>query len=403
MKKLLFLLPILLGWGLWSQATDTRFGERIKITQTVAGDLYIGAGNIEVAAPVGGDLIAAGGKIYIRDSIAADVMLMGGEITLSSVVGDDARLAGGKLIIRGRIRGDLFIGGGEVLLASETVVEGNVFIAGGQVTLEGTVEGEVKLAGGLLTTRGTINGASTLTGGELVLGGDFNQPAQLAGTTIQLNEGARFLGDVRYYATDPVDFSAYLRDGAEATYDESLAELVDTGNWEEVLKAGALGWMLFRVLTAALIILLLVWLFPRFWFRVGIAVEEEPARALGQGMLYFLGVPLLALLSFIIVIGIPVGVFLLGTYFFSITISHAIVAVAAAYWLRMRREVDWTTGQTVLVSIGLFIALKVLTWIPFLGWVVSLLSVILAFGAVVLVIRAWLEERRAERQDLEEG
>lgn len=395
MKKLWLFLPILLGWGLLSHATDTRFGERVKVTETVTGDLYIGAGNIEVLAPVYGDLVAAGGKLYIEDSITADLMLFGGDISIRGFVGDDARLAGGKLVLRGHIRGDLFIGGGEVLLAPETVVAGNVYIAGGQVTLEGTVEGYVKLAGGLLTVRGTIGGIAELTGGELVLDGTFRQAAQLAGSTIILDDDAQFFGDVRYYAEDPVDFSAHLRGGATATLDESLAELVNTGDWQNRLKAGMLGWMLYRVLAAALLILLLVWLLPRFWERVGLAVEEAPTRALGQGVLYFLGVPLLILVSFLIVIGIPVGIFLLGTYLFTITISHVIVAVAAAYWLQMRREHHWTTVQTVLVSSGLFVALKVLSWIPILGWIVSMLSVILAFGAVVLVIRALLEERRA--------
>ena len=403
MKKLLLFLPILLGWGLLAQATDTRFGERVRVTQTVSGDLYIGAGNIEVGAPIRGDLVAAGGQLEIADSIAADLMLFGGDISLSGFVGDDARLAGGKLVLRGRILGDLFIGGGEVRLAPEAVVEGNVFIAGGQVTLEGTVQGNLKLAGGLLTVRGTINGASELTGGELELDGTFRQPAQLAGTTIRLDDGAQFFGDVRYYAEDPVDFSTAMQGGATATYDESLAELVDTGNWRGALRAGAIGWLLYRVLAAALIILLLVWLFPRFWERVGLAVEEAPTRALGQGVLYFLGVPLLILLSLIVVIGIPVGLFLLGLYLFSITISHAIVALAGTYWLQERGERHWTTAQTVLVAIGLFVALKVISWVPFLGWIVSLLAVILAFGAVVLVVRDWIAERRARRAELSQG
>jgi cytoskeletal protein CcmA (bactofilin family) len=397
MKKLILFLPLLLGLALWSRAGDTKFGERVTVTQTVTGDLYIGAGNIEVSAPVRGDLIAAGGELSIADSITADLMLAGGNITVTGYVGDDARLAGGKLVIRGRIVGDLIVAGGEVLIAPETVIGGDLFVAGGQVTLEGTVNGQAKVAGGLLIMRGTIEGTAELTGGELELAGTFRQPTQLAGSEIRLQDGAVFYGDVRYYAAEtPVDFTPHLRDGATATVDESLANLVDTGDWRQALRAGVIGWVVYRLLVAALIIWLLVWLLPRFWERVGQAVESETTRALGYGVLYFLVVPLVVLLAFVILIGIPLGVLLLGLFLFTVGIAHMIVAIAATFWLEMRRRITWSTTQLVLIAVGIFALLKLLTWIPFIGALVSILSVVLAFGAVVLTVRELIRERRAE-------
>ncbi len=387
-----FILSLPLLWG-----TTMKGGKTVTINEPVSGDLYIAGENITINRMVSGDLISAGGEISIKDTVTEDVILAGGDLSLEGVVMDDARLAGGKIFIRNNIAGDLIIAGGEITVASGVVIGGNVYIAGGKVTLDGNINGILDIRGGEIEVNGTVVGETIIKGGEVYLNGTLQNTSELAAQEIIIGSNARFLNNVRYYHTKgEIDFGKRLVGNAEATFDESLKSSMEEIDWKKTFAKAYFSLIIFRILAGLLIIALLVWLLHGFFHKVGHTINENTPSSIGYGFLYFLIVPLIAVLGFLIVVGIPLSIFVLSVFGFTIATSHAITSVAASYWIQKRYKQDWTKFRIIAISLGLFVLLKLIMWIPFLGWAISIFAVAVAFGGIILTIMEMRSEKDLE-------
>lgn len=83
------------------------------------------------------------------------------------------------------------------------------------------------------------------------------------------------------------------------------------------------------------------------------------------------------------IIGIPVGIFSLTTYGFSLGFAHILSSVLVTYWWQEYHQVQWSKRKVVLVAVGVFVLLKVVTSIPILGWLISAVVVAITFGAIL--------------------
>ena len=77
------------------------------------------------------------------------------------------------------VDGDLYLVGGTVTMDGN--VDGDLTVVGGQVTVNGTVTGDVLAAGGMISIGGTIEGDLRQAGGQTTLGGDVGEDVLAAG------------------------------------------------------------------------------------------------------------------------------------------------------------------------------------------------------------------------------
>jgi cytoskeletal protein CcmA (bactofilin family) len=70
--------------------------------------------------------------------------------------------------------------------AGETV-EGDLYVAGSSIVIDGTVNGDVFAAGQTLTINGKVNGGVSLAGQTIILNGDVSNGARIAGQSITIN------------------------------------------------------------------------------------------------------------------------------------------------------------------------------------------------------------------------
>ena len=101
------------------------------------------------------------------------------------------------------------------------------------------------------------------------------------------------------------------------------------------------------------------------------------------GFLFFAVTPLVALFFLITVIGIPVGIFVAAMYVFSIVFAKPIAALTFARALEIWWKKGWGKIWIFLLSLVLYIALKILSVIPVIGWLVVVVAVFFAFGALL--------------------
>lgn len=388
MKKNLLLLILLACFGT-ANAFRMEWGKTVTITQPVHEDLYVAGGTITIDAPVYGDVIVAGGTITINDTIMNDLLVAGGNVTISGYVADDIRCAGGKLHILRSVGGDLAITGGNVDIAKNVVIGGGLITGGGEVIVDGTINGDVKAAAGTFTFNGTANRNFDCRSGKLIMNGVVIGTSILAAKEISIQNNAAFQNNVRYWNNrGRLDFKQSLRN-ATATYDPALR--LKENNWYYLNHATVLG-LIWYLGTVFLFILVLQYLFGRAFRRAGATVDHSLAKSLGTGFLFLIGVPVSVLLLLITVIGVPIGLLLMAGYIVVVLLATVITSLVIANWYNNRFDYNWGYWKIVSSAMAMFVLFKLVSFTPFLGWLIMIAVACIAFGAILRNIH-WRHEQ----------
>jgi hypothetical protein len=364
---------LLLITGTPCAASQFEAGAKTDLTRPVTGDFYAGSGTVTVNARIDGDLVAAGGTILVND------------ITVLGFIGDDVRAFGGTITLSRNVSGDVLLMGGELTVDRDAIISGDLIVAGGKAILNGTVKGKVRLTGGEIQLKGITEGDLEAKGGKLVVNGLVMGKASLSAQELTIGDQAKFYQDVAYWQpAGQIDFGSKV-DG-EARFDPTLATNLDQPNWY-FLGFGSFIVALIYLSAVLLLLFLFEYLAPQWLKKAGKNVHEDITGSLGRGILYLLGVPALAIVLLITLIGIPVGLFMLMLYGFSLAFAHVISSLVLVNWYNQRYGREWSRGQLVWAGLALFIPVKLVTMIPVVGWLISILLVGAAFGAIIGSIR----------------
>ncbi|MEN8790308.1 MAG: hypothetical protein ABF295_12390, partial [Flavobacteriaceae bacterium] len=299
MKNLALLFFALFSFSVLSfgQSEDRK---EILIDKVQTDDKYIAGEKIIVNAAIKGDLVIAGGSLMVKDSIHGDLSAAGGEISLEGHIADDVRVAGGRITIDSEIEDDLVVFGGEVVISENAKIKGKLVCFGGDITINGEVIEQLSVRGGDVSINGTIRGASKLVGEDIIIGSN-----------------AKFYKDIEYWTDDgEIDFKNSLVN-AKSQFNEDLSgersQLSLTTFGTRSLKL----WV-FYILSAFLVILVLHALFRNAFSNAVEDLESNLLKSFGFGLIYLIGIPVLILVAFLMIIGIPLGLFATVVFIFSL-------------------------------------------------------------------------------------
>jgi hypothetical protein len=359
-----------------------QYGRNITISQPVYEDLYITGGNIVINAPVYGDLIIAGGTIYINDTVTNDILLAGGNVTFNGFVGDDIRCAGGTLRVLKNVAGDIVIAGGTIFIEKDAAI-GGLIASGGDVTIDGKVMNAVKSTTGKFILNGIVMKDLDCRSGNITINGIIMGNTILAATgKIVVSDFAEFRNQVRYWTPGKVDFKKSLKNG-NAFFDERLK--ISHARWY-YLGFNAFWGLLWYMGMALLMILIIEYLFSNTLRKAGNTVYNSALRSLAYGFLFCIAIPVIAIIAFVTLIGVPIGMILLFSYIILILFATVITSVVAANWLNNLGNMDLTFWKLSFAALLIFILLKILTFTPFLGWFIMGVLALISFGSILLNI-----------------
>lgn len=394
MKRLLasfFLTALLSTLTLPAIAATFRTGETVKITAPVNDNAYIVGSQVTIDQPIRGDLITAGGTVLVKASVAEDLFAAGGTIFIDGIIGGDVRVAGGNLVLHGTIGGDLVAAGGSVTLLDGSSVKGDIVIGGGDVTVGGTVGGDVQIRGGIVRLGSIVKGDVNIQAEDITIKNSVDGSALLVAKTITLDPGAKLMRDVQYWSQmgeqqfadvgtqirGTVTFDADLQPLREKKFDGART-MAGAGMLAAIIGVG--GYLLF---SAALIIVLLVLLTKTFFMDTAKFLSKNMWTSFLYGFLFFAATPVAALLFLISIIGIPVALFISAMYSFAIIFAKPLTAIVLARTMELRRGYKWGKSMVMLISVLFYVALKIVALIPVVGWMLCLVTVLFAYGAVV--------------------
>jgi cytoskeletal protein CcmA (bactofilin family) len=290
------------------------------------------------------------------------------------------------------VNGDVVIAGGDVEIGPGALIRGDLILTGGMVTNNGIIQGRTRLYGGELHLNGQAQNGLEAKGGKLFINGMVVGPAQLAATDIVLLPRARFRGPVHYWQEGgPLAFGRAMVTG-RATYRPDLAPDGGQSRWY-YLGSDSPVFMVIFLSSALLLLFLFQFLLPGAFAKAGSSLSQGMPREMFYGTIYLMGLPLLSVILVVTVIGIPVGIFALFFYLFTLVMAHIITSLVIANWYNTHYHRHWTGTRQVFVALAVFITLKLVLQIPLAGWLLSLALIIWAFGAVIASLRGRLFPR----------
>ncbi|MFW6149335.1 MAG: hypothetical protein ACOC6D_05725 [Atribacterota bacterium] len=328
-----------------------------------------------------------------------------------------------------------------VKVSSTEIIEGDLFIAGETIIIEGTINGDLIAAGRTIMMNGIVNGnimaaaetiniagqttrAVRIVGNTLILNGKIGKYLLLAGRDFRMDSSAEVGGDVLFGAR-----SAHLdglikgdvRSGHEWLTVSSTAtiqgKLVYTSRREANIESGArirgalsrlvpqekefkygfnIWWLIISFFMSLLVGIVLILLAPERVKKVTDSIRRRPWASLGWGTVLLIVTPIAALIVCVTIIGIPLGLITLILYLIAIYITQIIIGLFIGKWIIGNfGQVETKAALIGALALGLAI-FRLLRLIPYLGFIMGLAAVLFGLGAILISLRKSAKQQETE-------
>ena len=375
-KKILFslaLLAFVVPQGAFAAEVKTNQEVSIPPGVYIQDDLYLVGGNVVVAGNSLQDLIAAGGNVLVNGSVGKDAHVAGGSLTILGAMGDDLRVVGGNITISSTVASDLVVAGGQVQILGNGI-GGDALIAGGSIRIDASVRGSLRARGGTVYLNSPISGNVDIKAEKITLGPSANIQGNLTYSSpkeIVLEAGAQVKGKTTYTPITKPDVNA-----------------------QGALFAIFSALFLLKFITILIGALLLALIFKRYARELVLHARNETWASFGRGIIWTIVLPILAVILCATIVGIPFGILTLIA-FVSAAIFGMLLAPILLGELFFRKvlkkedhPIDW---KVVVVGVILFFLFGL---IPFIGWIINCLLILIAIGAAIKIDIGVLQEWR---------
>ncbi|MFH1381384.1 MAG: hypothetical protein ABIH70_00630 [Chloroflexota bacterium] len=352
-------------------AFDGRTGDTVTVPsgEVVEGDLYVAGGNIIIDGTVNGDVFGAGQSLAINGAVNGGVTFAGQTITLNGDISHGARLAGTSITLNGNVGRDLLVAGSEVTTNSQSTIVGDLILATNMAFIRGRVNGNIK------------GGA-----GSVILADGVGGNIQLAVDRLTVTSTASIQGNLIYTSEN----EASIQSGASifGTTTHKLPEARKSAKaFYPVLAGIAVVWQILGFLMILVVGIVIILIASRRVTLMADSIQAKPWQSLGWGTVILIVTPIAAVIVMITVIGLPVGLISLALYGIALSLSQVPVAsLIGRLIIKQNRKIESKALMIGALALGLLI-LFLLGLIPYIGWIVGLLTIVFGLGSLVTAMR----------------
>jgi hypothetical protein len=346
-----------------ASAADLRSGDAVIVASgdVIDDDLYAAAGKIVINGTVNGDVLCIGETITIDGTINGSVTALGATVVIDGEITHAVRVAGGNIDIRGNIGKDIMVAGDDVDVESTAAIGRDLAFVVRKIRVDALIEDSIKGVGKTADLNSGVGGDVEIEIEKLTI----EPTANIQGNLIYVSKNeATILQGARIGGTTTHNMPA----SREPTVPRSV------NVWVRVI------FFLMTLVAGGLIILIA----PKRAEAVAASIKRKPWLSLGWGALIFFATPIAAIITFITVIGIPVGIIGLIIYGIAIYLSQIAVGLFIGYWIiGYFNKVESRGILLGAFALGLAI-LTLVQLIPYIGPVLCFGTILFGFGAMAL-------------------
>lgn len=337
------------------------------------GDQFVSGQSPALSAPAH-DAFLAGGSVNLGQPVSGNAHMLGMNVNADAAVTGSLYAAGFSIEVTAPVGGAVTAAGNNVTVKAPATVGGNARLAGATITLAAPVAGSALVSGRSLSLTSAVAGDLDFYGEDMTFGPD----AKVNGT-LSIHAPKPITVPESVASPDRVKYEVLTNPDIATQTGGTARNLV--GSFWPAAWAMVSWWVLLFVVGALLIVLA-----PHSYGATREVAAHRPWRNIGAGILAFAAaIGLIAVLAMTIVgiVLIPVDVLLIavfcvlgyivGTYFVTLKVASGLT------------RVDSNAGRLGVLAGGLVIA-GVLSLIPVVGWLVSLVLTLFGMGVIAVAI-----------------
>lgn len=317
-----------------------------------------------------------------------DVYIAQNDVTIDYIVDGNVFIFGNNVTINSQIGGDVFVCAKNVTISEQAYIFSNLFVAAENVNIKGivydlyalanniTVDGyiyrDIKTSSSTLNINGII-GRNAYVKCEKI---NFAVPSQNSENESTITNAGSIAGDLNY----------------SSSQETSIPEKAVSGkvNFEQISKNQTISTYLIS-LGSFLVIVLVIWglsllLTPKFLKSTNdLIASKKILPVLGCGILTPIAITVLSILLLLINITAPISLLLLIILVLLFALSTSITIIAINNLICKKLKIHKNIGV-----LGVLILTTIVLWticlIPFVGGIISILTVIVGMGLITYFV-----------------
>jgi hypothetical protein len=326
------------------------------------------------------------------------------------VIHSDMYAAGGQIRIAGTIEGDLVVAGGDVEVSGHVL--GDLLSASGQVRMTGQVDGSIRGYAGNITVKGKVGRNVMTFGGDVNIDRDCNIGGSITSFSGRLSMDGHVQRDVlamggQSNISGTIGGSAKIRsdelnidstaqiggpvnfEGDKPAHVAEGAKLASPVHFEKITHGPNYSnphyyiWQLIWASAYILFGLVLFALIPVFSAQAVNSAEEHVGASAGLAVLVGFGLPIAACITCVTVVGLFVGLSTLALWYGALHFGLVVIGALIGQWLMGRTRELWPLIGRMCVGV---VIVRLFTIIPHVGWVFKYGAAFWGLGAISLVV-----------------
>ncbi|WP_232696575.1 bactofilin family protein [Brevibacillus daliensis] len=331
----------------------------LPVNEHHEGDLFIYATTAVIDGTVEGDLYVFADTLIIKGKVTGDVISFTNKITVEGIVEGNLRSASQFVIIPGQVKKNASTFANNFRIPASGNLNGSLVGFTHDLFVDGKIGKETNGFYRYITISGTLEQGTSWIRTE----------------RMQLTPTSVVNGDLNYNALS----QAIVEPGATINGEHQYTAIEEQSKIKPFLM---------MTLTSA-ISTLIFWLLIRYFFTstlqtVTNKLSERPLKLFLKGLIILIVTPIICISILFTVVGIPIGVVGLISFFLLYYLAKIYVGSWLGHWIITRLHYKWKPLVAEFVGVLLLV---LLLQIPYLGWGISLVVSTLFLGAVGSSVR----------------
>ena len=343
----------------------------VEASETIDDTLLIAASTVRIEGHVTGTVVAAAQSIEVLGRIDGNLIAAAQNISISGSVGELLIGTSSSLDVEGaKIGGDIIYAGERISIDDDSEVGGNGVVAGARMALDGDLAKDLYVFTELAEIRGTVG-----------------RSLEAFANRIWLKDNAHIKGDLRWRSDNPQS----LEQDDTARVDGEITQLDmpdELRNRSPYTTIEFYLWQLAQFVSAVLVGLVLLWLFPGIR-NLSIGSGGEALKSVGIGLVLVLSMPMIALILAITIIGLPFGIITFISWVVGIYVAKVAIGLFLGYMMMADSD------SRILPIVAGMAAMIVAVNIPWIGGVISFLITVLGLGILAMAVLEHFSNRAA--------
>ena len=315
----------------------------------------------------------------------SDVYLTGDNVTIDYIVDGNLFVCADTVTINSQIGGDAFIMAKNLIVNDEAYIFNNLFVMANSVEIKGVVYDAYALANILTISKGYVYrdlkaNCDTLNVNGTVGRNAFVNCSSLNFNTVENSNGVIY-GNLDYSSKNEASIPEDSVNGTvnyKQTTDSSNKS-VRTIVADYILSLGSF------IAFVLIVWLLCLWLAPKFLNNTESYIGKGSLKVFGKGLLGLIAIPVACIILILLQLTSSISLVILSLYILALVVSTSLFTIFANNYVCNKLKINKKSGIFGMLIVTA-IVISLLTKIPYIGAIISLLIAIFGLGILLTSI-----------------